>query len=73
MPLYEYACTECGERVEEMRRLSDRANGPECPTCGAAMVLALSAPGRVGGGGGSVSAGSLSGSNSSSCGSSGFT
>ena len=58
MPLYEYACPVCGERTEEMRSVSARADGPECPTCAESMVLALSAPGRVGGSGsGSVSVG----------------
>lgn len=59
MPLYEYACPECGERVEKMQRLSERANGPECPTCGERTALALSAPGRVGVGGGTSSSASL--------------
>ena len=69
MPLYEYACPACGERAEKMRSISDRTNGPECPTCGAAMVLALSMPGRVSSG--ATSGGSLS---RSSCGGgSGFT
>lgn len=56
MPLYEYACPGCGERMEKMKRVSDRANGPECPACGEQTVLALSAPGRVGVGSGSASA-----------------
>lgn len=59
MPIYEYACPECGERVEKMKSVSSRAEGPECPTCGETMVLALSAPGRVGVGGGAGSGGSL--------------
>ncbi len=57
MPLYEYACPGCGERMEKMKRVSDRANGPECPKCGERTALALSAPGRVGTGSGSASAG----------------
>ncbi len=52
MPLYEYACPGCGARLEKMRKLSERAEGPDCPECGEATVLALSAPGRVGGAGG---------------------
>ncbi|MDX1675284.1 MAG: zinc ribbon domain-containing protein [Longimicrobiales bacterium] len=69
MPLYEYACPACGKRAEKMRSISDRATGPECPSCGEGMVLGLSMPGRV-------SAGASSGSSlpRSSCGgSSGFT
>lgn len=52
MPLYEYTCSGCGARVEEMRKQAERADGPACPECGEATELALSAPGRVGVGGG---------------------
>ncbi|MGK7312078.1 MAG: FmdB family zinc ribbon protein [Candidatus Longimicrobiales bacterium M2_2A_002] len=70
MPLYEYACPECGERVEKMRSISSRTDGPECPTCGEVMVLALSMPGRVSSGASSGASVSQSGS----CGGgSGFT
>ena len=69
MPLYEYACPACGERVEKMRSISSRTDGPECPSCAETMVLALSIPGRVSSGG--SSGGSLP---QSSCGGgSGFT
>ena len=60
MPLYEYACPGCGERFEKMKRMSDRANGPECPTCGEQTELALSTTSRVGAGSGSASTSSLS-------------
>lgn len=50
MPLYEYRCPGCGERVERMRSVADRAEGPDCPSCGEPTGLALSAPGRVGAG-----------------------
>ena len=52
MPLYEYACRDCGGRTEKMKRLAERNEGPECPECGGATVLALSAPAgfRVGAG-----------------------
>ena len=33
MPLYEYACTECGHRFEILQRLGDDAAGLECPWC----------------------------------------
>lgn len=59
MPLYEYACPGCGERMEKMKSVSDRANGPECPTCGEQTALALSTPGRVGVGSDSASTRSL--------------
>lgn len=67
MPLYEYACPACGDRAEKMKSISDRANGPECPTCGEGMVLALSMPGRVSG---ATASGSPP---PASCGGSGFT
>ena len=68
MPLYEYSCPGCGGRVEKMRSVSDRANGPACPACGEETVLALSAPGRVGVGSGSGSTGSLSQAGTGGCG-----
>lgn len=58
MPLYEYACPGCGERMEKIKRVSDRTSGPACPTCGERTVLALSAPGRVGAGSGAATPGS---------------
>ena len=33
MPLYDFECTECGERFEELVASSGPA--PPCPTCGA--------------------------------------
>lgn len=68
MPLYEYACPGCGERTEKMRSVSDRANGPACPACGAETALALSTPGRVGVGGGSGSGRSLPQTRAGGCG-----
>lgn len=53
MPLYEYLCRECGSRVEAMRRMSERENGPACVSCGSErMELALSASAFLGGSGG---------------------
>jgi putative FmdB family regulatory protein len=51
MPLYEYACRSCGDRMERMRKVEERLLGPDCPTCGQPAALAMSVPGRVGGGG----------------------
>ncbi len=50
MPMYEYACLECGRRFEEMKRMSERQDAPPCPTCGSeATSLAISAPAVFGG------------------------
>ena len=35
MPLYEYACAECGHRFEILQRLGDGSDGLDCPVCGA--------------------------------------
>jgi putative FmdB family regulatory protein len=43
MPLYEYQCTNCGERVEILQRINDPPHG-HCPKCGAEMRKLLSAP-----------------------------
>ena len=37
MPIYEYACMECGDHFEELVRSSEQV--VTCPTCGAAKVL----------------------------------
>src|SRR5262245_45792843 len=38
MPIYEYACKECGKLTDVLQKLSDPA--PEkCPSCGAAGTL----------------------------------
>src|SRR5215467_7183905 len=33
MPIYEFECTECGERFERLQKLSD-PDPTDCPTCG---------------------------------------
>lgn len=44
MPIYEYACTNCGARVEAIQKLSDEPL-TECPECGAhGLVREISAP-----------------------------
>jgi hypothetical protein len=43
-------CRQCGARSERMRKAGDRLDAPACPTCGARTALALSVPGKVGGG-----------------------
>ena len=43
MPLYEYHCTSCGQRLEVLRRFSD-APLRECPHCGGSLTKLISAP-----------------------------
>ena len=43
MPLYEYQCQKCGERVEVIQNLSDPPYA-HCPKCGGDMKKLLSAP-----------------------------
>ena len=43
MPLYEYQCTQCAERVEIIQRVSDPLYS-RCPKCGGEMRKLLSAP-----------------------------
>jgi putative FmdB family regulatory protein len=43
MPLYEYQCTKCGERVEIIQSISDPPN-THCPKCGGEMKKLISAP-----------------------------
>ena len=43
MPLYEYQCIQCGERVEIIQRLSDPPYS-HCPKCGGDMKKLISAP-----------------------------
>ena len=33
MPIYEFECTECGERFDRLQKLSD-PDPTDCPTCG---------------------------------------
>jgi putative FmdB family regulatory protein len=42
MPLYEYRCTSCGERIEVLQHLG-AAPLAECPHCGGVLVKLISA------------------------------
>lgn len=52
VPIYEYACTACGHRLEKLQKLSD-APLTECPECGkSTLEKQVSAAGfRLKGGG----------------------
>ena len=43
MPLYEYQCTSCGERIEVLQRLG-AAPPSQCPRCGGTLEKLISAP-----------------------------
>ena len=43
MPLYEYACQKCGERVEIIQKLSDPPYS-HCPKCSGEMKKLISSP-----------------------------
>ena len=43
MPLYEYQCTQCGERKEVLQKFSDPPYS-HCPKCSGAMKKLLSSP-----------------------------
>jgi putative FmdB family regulatory protein len=43
MPLYEYQCQACGERVEVIQKVSDPPYS-HCPKCGGEMKKLVSAP-----------------------------
>lgn len=43
MPLYEYACRKCGERVEVIQKMNE-APYAHCPKCGGDMKKMASSP-----------------------------
>ena len=43
MPLYEYQCNQCGERIEMIQKVSDPPYA-HCPKCGGEMKKLVSAP-----------------------------
>lgn len=43
MPIYEYECTECGKRTEQLQRMDDPPLAA-CPSCGGAVKKLFSAP-----------------------------
>ena len=43
MPLYEYQCAKCGERVEIIQKMSDPPYA-HCPKCGGDMKKLISSP-----------------------------
>jgi putative FmdB family regulatory protein len=51
MPIYEYKCSECGERFEKWQRSISCEEAARCPKCGSQQVKkAVSLLGSTGGG-----------------------
>lgn len=51
MPIYEYACRQCGAAFERRLKYDERLKPQTCPACGVERaVLRMSAPALVGGG-----------------------
>ena len=42
MPLYEYKCDKCGQQYEAIKRLSQRQEDDQCPSCRGRAVRVLS-------------------------------
>jgi putative FmdB family regulatory protein len=61
MPIYEYACSDCGHREERFEHLSAACEDQACGNCGASAslrrVLSLPAPCRFGGSDGKLRTG----------------
>jgi putative FmdB family regulatory protein len=72
MPLYEYACRDCGARFEVLQRMGADSTGVTCPKCGGQQVAKqLSTFASTAAGGGSaMPCGAPS---ASACGGSGFS
>lgn len=43
MPIYEYACENCGKRFEKLQKLSDKPC-KKCPSCGGPLRKLMSSP-----------------------------
>ena len=69
MPLYEYACANCGHRFEILQRIGEGHEGLTCPNCDAPEVEKQYSTFASTSDGSSNSLSPLSGS----CGTSGFT
>ena len=43
MPLYEYKCSNCHQRIELVQKINDKPP-KKCPRCGSPLVKVISAP-----------------------------
>lgn len=63
MPLYEYACQQCGQMVELLQKMGTNAAGTACPACGSEALVkqwSVSAPAQVVRSGGTACGGKAS-------------
>ena len=72
MPLYEYACRDCGAKFEVLQRMGADSTGVTCPKCGGAQV-AKQLSTFVSATGGSGTAMPCGAPSASACGSGGFS
>lgn len=49
MPIYEYECTSCGARFEELRKISERNKSLRCRGCGSNAMPIFSSPSLMSG------------------------
>lgn len=68
MPIHEYVCKDCGGHFEVLTTSAGSAETVKCKQCGSLKVKKTVSAGsfRVGGGGGSIPSGALSGCSSKS-------
>ena len=41
MPLFEFRCSDCGKKTEELVLAGDKARTPKCPSCGSKRMARL--------------------------------
>lgn len=44
MPVYEYRCEQCGERIQRLEEMGADASGKRCPTCDDGVLKKAFAP-----------------------------
>jgi putative FmdB family regulatory protein len=42
MPIYDYTCLNCENKMEEYKKISERLDGPICTKCGHKTIFTLS-------------------------------
>lgn len=47
MPIYDFECSGCKQRVEHFLKIADRDNPPVCASCGATLQRVLTPPAVV--------------------------
>jgi putative FmdB family regulatory protein len=44
VPVYEYRCTECGDKSERMEGLGEDSSGQKCPSCEIGVIKKIFSP-----------------------------